>query len=167
MRWLCAAAILTGCAGDKDETQTATDATPCEGAGDPVLQLGTGGQLGFTPFADGDIIDVVQDPSDRFGLFIDLSTTGLDTTLSVTSFLRYTIGDDPETTDAGASLLLQCSDAGVGWFGVFAPLGDDLQTAIDVVEIDGLPLHLTGSATDDAGETGSFEVDLVLSYIER
>lgn len=153
------------CEGDKDPTTT-TAGDPCEGAGSPSLSLGTGGQLGFVPFVQGETIAVQTDPGGRYGLYIDLYTEGLDTTSSVTAFLRFSIGEQTETTDVGASLLLTCTDEGTGWFGSFAPLDDALQNPIDVVTIDGLDLHLSGNVTDASGKTGTVQVDLVLSTEE-
>ena len=77
--WMC---VALGCSG-KEEPTGGDTLGPCEGGGDPSLQLGTGRQLGFAPFSEGDTIEVSQDPGGTYGLYIDLSTAGLDTTASV------------------------------------------------------------------------------------
>ncbi|MEQ1504969.1 MAG: hypothetical protein ABMB14_22240 [Myxococcota bacterium] len=155
--WLGAA----GCAGD--EPTATSDATACEGAGDPAVEVGEGGQLGFTGWADGDTVAIEDDGTGRYGFYADLWTTGLDTTGSVSTFLRFTIGDDPATTDVGATLTLVCTDDGHGWYGVFAPLDDGLQDAAAVAALDGLALGLSASLTDQGGETGSVARTLTLA----
>jgi hypothetical protein len=159
MRW--ASLVLVACAGAEEPPED--EGTPCEGAGEPVLELGAGGREGFAPFQDGDTLVVQQDGGGRYGLQVDLSTTGLDTTAPLTTFLRFSFGDETATTDVGAALTMQCTDPGPAWYSVFAPLDDSLQDAAAVAELDGLALLLTGTTTDQAAETASAEVELVVS----
>ncbi|MCA9493626.1 MAG: hypothetical protein KC621_27025 [Myxococcales bacterium] len=153
MRPALLAALLSACTAET----TTTD--PCDGAGPATLSLGEDTTT-FVPFTNGD--DVPIELSGRYGIWVGLWTTGVDTTDTATLFLRYSLDDDPETTDAGASIQLQCED-GRGIYTVFAPMADELQTADAIQTVDGSTLHLTGTLADATGDTASSSVDLTLS----
>ncbi|MCB9683972.1 MAG: hypothetical protein H6738_01535 [Alphaproteobacteria bacterium] len=154
MRPALVAALLAAC------TTETTPVSDCEGTGPATLSLGEDTTT-FVPFEDGD--DVPIELSGRYGIWVGLWTTGVDTTDSATLFLRYSLDDDPETTDAGASIQLECVDGGRGVYTVFAPMADELQTADAIATVDGSTLHLTGTIADATGDTATAEVDLTLS----
>jgi hypothetical protein len=155
-RWMLLG--LAACGGAKDEE---TDLTACEGAGDPVLELGDGGLAGFTPWTDGAGVQIEQNGA-SWGFRVELQTEGIDTTADVTSFIRYSIGVEPETTDAGATLVLQCPEEGPAWYGVFVPLPDEYQDDALAAALAGTDLHLSGTVTDIAADTATDDVDAVL-----
>jgi hypothetical protein len=158
-RWVLV--VLAACSGD--DGVPVDEGTPCEGAGDPAVELGSGGREGFVAFQEGDTLAIQQDGGGRYGLYVDLSTTGLDTTAPLTTFLRFSFGEETATTDVGATLTMQCTDPGPAWYGVFAPLDDSLQDAAAVAALDGQALVLSGTVTDQTAETATTEVELVVS----
>jgi hypothetical protein len=157
IRSVLALLVLAACGGDAEET----DLTACQGAGDPVLELGDGGLDGFEPWTDGVTVPIVQN-GDRWGFEVEILTEGVDTTADVTSFVRYSLGPSSETVDAGATLTLQCPEEGPGWYGLFVPLDDEHQDEAAAAALAGTDVHLTGTVTDVAGDTASDEVDGVL-----
>jgi hypothetical protein len=150
------AIALVGCG--KDEV---SDPATCDGGGTPGLELGDGGQLAFAPWSAGDAVPITQQGD--YGFVVQLHTTGLDTTATVVSFVRFAIGAETTTTDVGGSLTFQCLDDGTGWTQVFATLGDDRQAASQVAALDGEALHLTVTATDQAGDEADQSLELTLS----
>jgi hypothetical protein len=155
MRWMVSLGLVA-CGGDGVEETTLTE---CEGAGDPLVELGEGGRDEFTAWQAGAGVPIEQN-GETWGFYVQFTTEGLDLTRDLTTLLRYSIFPDPETTDAGASLHVDCAEEGPGWFEVFVPLPDEHQS--DAVALAGTDVHLTGSVTDQAAETGSDEVDVVL-----
>lgn len=157
MRTVLVVLVLAACAGDAEETSL----TECQGAGDPILELGDGGLDGFEPWANGVTVPIVQN-GDRFGFELEILTEGVDTTGDVTSFVRYSLGPSSETVDAGATLQLQCPEDGPGWFGLFVPLDDEHQDEAAAAALAGTDIHLSGTVTDIAGDVATDEVDGVL-----
>ena len=70
------------------------------------------------------------------------------------------------TEDLGATLTLQCPNEGPGWFGLFAALDEAQQDPTVIATLDGLPMHLTGTVTDQAEDVGEAEVELVIAVEE-
>ena len=151
-----------GCTGDGETTDTTTPATACEGSGDPVVELGTGGLSGFAAWNDGDTVAIEDDGTGRFGYFADLLTTGVDTTAPVTTLIRFTVGDDTTSEDVGATLSFQCPNEGPGWAGVFVPLDEAMQDATAVAALEGEALGVTALVTDQGADTADVSVELVI-----
>jgi hypothetical protein len=147
-------ASLVACAGEAP-----TEGEPCDGAGEPSVQLGQG-NASFVPWIEGDTVPVEQ--SGNFGFWMTLRTEGLDTREPMTTFLRFAIGDETTTTDVGASVTYACLEDGTGNATVFATLGDDLQTSEAVAAIDGAALDLSATLTDTSGDTTSTALGLFL-----
>jgi hypothetical protein len=159
MRWVVLVG-LAACGGGGGGGEK-TDLTECEGAGDPVLELGDGGLDGFSPWDDGVGVPIEQN-GETWGFRVELLTEGVDTTQDVTSFIRYKLGLGGATVDAGATLVLQCPDEGPGWYGVFVPFDEAYQEETAALGLAGEDLILTGTVTDAAGDTATDEVDAVL-----
>lgn len=158
-----AGAVVSGCSGgDTDDTGATPERTACEGAGDPVVQVGTGGLSAFAAWSEGDTVAIEDDGTGRYGYYADLLTNGLDTTAPIIALIRFTVGDDPTTEDVGASLSFQCPNEGPGWAGVFVPLDDPMQDATVVAGLEGLALEVTALATDQRGQSAEVTVGLVI-----
>lgn len=154
--------LLLALAACEDEP-TATDLTLCQGAGDPGVQVGEGSLTGFSAWSDGDRVTVDEDGGGSWGFQLSILTEGLDTTASVTTLVRYTIGGGGGTTeDVAATLTLQCPNEGPGWAGVRVPLDDSLQSAAAVAGLDGAALDLSVTVSDQAGEAGDRDLALVV-----
>jgi hypothetical protein len=144
---------IAGCATD-EPTETLSQ---CEGGDAPTLQIGEGGLASFTPWQDGQEVEVV-DQGD-LGVSLQLLSTGLDTTEPVSAVIRVTtLGSDG---DAIANLSLQCPSEGPGWISVFAPLPSAVQDG-GADYLDGVPATLHATATDQRGISASADLDVVL-----
>ncbi len=162
MRWMLALGTLVPCAGDEDPVTTLPPAaTACEGAGEPAVWVGSGGASGFSEFAAGTVVQVVD--SGTYGFSFDLLSEGLDTTAPISTLVRYSVGDATETQDLIANLNLQCGDEGTGWTQVFATVPDAFQDASTIGDLDGMSIDLSTNLTDQAGETGTHSVTLELA----
>jgi hypothetical protein len=149
-----------GCSGTNDPPDSGSPADPCAGDGEPAVTAGIGPATAFVPWSDGDAVQLIEQGG--WGFELDLETTGLDATASLTVFVRYSLGADTTTEDVGATLMMLCDDAGVGWAGVFVGLDDALQTTTAVDSLDGEALHLTVTASDQ-DEAASQDLELVLA----
>jgi hypothetical protein len=153
--------LLGACAGD-DGTEPPLE-TDCEGSGDPLVEVGSGGASGFQPFTDGTAVDI-QLRGVEYGFVFDIRTAGLDTTASMSTLVRYRLGAETTTEDLLANLNLQCGDEGTGWAQVFASLPDDAQDEASAMALDGEAVALSVSLTDQTNEAGFTELELVLSW---
>lgn len=162
MRAAIAACLAMACSGSESPGDSAAPLGACEGAGEPSLALGSGGLSTFAAWEDGDTVVIEADGGGRYGFYADLLTEGIDTTATTTVFVRFSIGDDPTTRDVGATLTLQCPNEGPGWFGLFVTLDDSEQDAAVVATLIGQPMHLTATITDQAEDSASVTLDLVV-----
>jgi len=126
--------VFAACA----EKVVEADATECEGAGEPALEIGTGGIASFDVWSDGTSVEVLEGDEIR----VELLTTGLDTTGPVSVVIRMDTGGASD--DALSSVSLQCPSEGPGWVALLAPLPGD-----------GDELTLTATATDEAGDSAT------------
>ena len=146
MRWT-ALVMLAACAGE--EVEGYGPAT-CDGGGEPIVEIGDGGQLDFAPFTDNDTVDLRSDGSIEVQLF----TSGLDTSNTVTVSIRTSIGGGT-TRDSLSSFNLVCNDdIGHGWLGAYPGLPDGVQAG-DVVDV-------VATVTDASGGSASGEVALTV-----
>jgi hypothetical protein len=139
--------VMVACSGDD-----VVDEGPatCDGGGPLLVEVGSGGQLDFVPFADGDEATLRVDET----IEVQLLTSGLDTTDSVTVSVRTSIGGGT-TRDSLNTFNLVCSDdTGRGWLGAY-PFVPEGAVAGDRVLV-------VATVTDAAGTAASGEVELLL-----
>lgn len=133
-------------------------ATGCDGEGPATVALGEDTTT-FVEWQAGD--DVPVELSGRYGIWVSLRLAGFDTSDDLNVFLRYSLDDDPATTDAGALVKATCED-GVSIETLFAPMADEFQTEQTIGALDLSTLHLTATVADASGDSASSSVDLLL-----
>lgn len=141
---------LAACAGDEEEGY---GPATCDGGGEPLIEIGSGGQLGFEPYAAGEVIEVRPDGST---IETQLWTSGLDTNDSMTVSIRTSIGGGA-SKDSLATFTLVCNDEeGRGWLSAFPALPDGAADG-DIVKI-------VATATDAQETSASGEVEVELQF---
>ena len=122
-----------------------------ESEGEPLVELGTGGQLGFEPYAAGEQVALRGEDT----ISVELWTSGLDTTDSMIVSIRTSIGGG-QSRDSLATFSLVCNeDEGRGWLSAF-PFVPEGAADGDIVTV-------VATVTDANEVTASGEVDLELS----
>lgn len=150
---------LVGCAGEDGEA-TAAEPGTCDGGGTLSVELGDGGRNDFMAFSDGEVLPVEQ--AGFYGVGVELWTSGLNTTESVTLVARLSVDGGPATPATALRNLLCDDEVGYGWDSIVTPFDDDYQS--DPASVDGLPYELTVVITDTDGETATGELTGTLSY---
>jgi len=151
-----AALVAVGCAGDEPAPAAAEPAS-CDGGGEPMVELGDGGQSDFQAFSDGVTVPI-DEVGGAYGVSTELWSSGVDVTSPVTVVVKVSVDGGP-TTDAVGQRNMQCNDdVGNGWDSVFAPLPDHLQTAAAAEGASGSEVTITAVITDADGESASGEV---------
>ena len=150
--WACGMVVLgLACAGD--EADDGFGPATCDGGGEPLIELGSGGQLGFEPYADGEQVPVRPDGET---VEVQLWTSGLDTTESMIVTVRTAINGG-ESRDSTASFTLVCpEEEGRGWLTVYPYL--------PVEAADGDRVTVTATATDAQETSASGSVELQLQF---
>jgi hypothetical protein len=138
---MVAAVGLSACTGD--EPGGAYGPPTCDGGGEPLIEIGSGGQLGFEPFAAGELVPVRPDGET---IEVQLWTSGLDTTDSMIVTIRTSIAGGA-SKDSTASFTLVCNDEeGRGWLGAYPFLPDEAE--------DGDLVTVVATATDGTDVSG-------------
>lgn len=158
--WMTAALVaLVACGGEEAPGEPAT----CDGGGAPSLALGDGGRTDFTPLGDGASIPI-ESYNGSYVVYIELWTSGLDTTDPMTVVVRTSVDGGPTADALGQQQLLCDEEIGNGWTGVWAPLPGDLQTEAAAQAADGAPVVITATVTDALGTTVSTELSGALAW---
>lgn len=148
---MVAAVALSACTGE--EPGEGYGPPTCDGGGEPLIEIGSGGQLGFEPYAAGELVPVRTDGET---IEVQLWTSGLDTTDSMIVTIRTSI-DGGESKDSTASFTLVCNeDEGQGWLGAYPFLPNGFA--------DGDIVTVVATATDghDVSASGEVEVEIQL-----
>ena len=147
--WIVALGLVA-CAG---EEEGGFGPPTCDGGGEPLIELGSGGQLGFEPYAAGELVPVRPDGET---IEVQLWTSGLDTNDSMTVSIRTSIGGGP-SRDSLATFNLVCNEEdGRGWLSAFPFLPEGAA--------DGDVVTVVATATDANSTSASGEVDVELQF---
>jgi hypothetical protein len=145
---------------------TAGDPGLCLGDGEPRVRIGDGGLSFFTPFQDGERLELTTGPSGGLGLHLDLLSEGLDTSGSMNVILRLALEGNATVAAAQEDYLalvrMQCPRPGPGWVQVFAALPEQLQDAAAQGQLEGMAGSLALSLVDKHREEDTVRVDIVL-----
>jgi hypothetical protein len=148
MGWLVAGSVACNGAGEEG-----FGPATCDGGGEPLLEAGVGGQLNFEAFGDGDLVPVRADGET---IEVQLYTSGIDTTDSVTVVIKTSVGGGT-TRDSINSFTLVCNDdEGRGWLGAYPFLPATAK--------DGDTITLSATVTDSSSVAVNTEVDLKLQF---
>ncbi len=152
------ALLLVGCAGSADETVDGSSATevPCVPSDTPALELGADG-ASFEPWSDGDVIDVVDDPT-GYGFELAYRVTGLEDDSQATALIRISLSSG-STTDYPAFADLACAGDGSAYWKPFARLPDEWQDGA-VGSLAGTEVSVGTSLTDTESRTAYQELVL-------
>ena len=159
---MLATLVGMGCAPAEDgDTGSQMDDTDkvvleaCEGEGEPTVALGGGGRVSFSPFDDGDDLQLSENSSGARGFYIEAMASGLDMREALTLVYRVSV-DDGATDDYLSRVGLMCDDL-EGWNKSFLEFDD----TIDLSKVDGASIAISVVVTNDAGESASSDVTLV------
>ena len=148
---MVAALLLGACSGD-DQGDVYGPPT-CDGGGEPIVEIGSGGQLGFEPYGNGELVPVRADGET---IEVQLWTSGIDTTDSVLVTIRTSIGGGA-SKDSSSTFTMVCNeDDGHGWLGAFPFLPDEAA--------DGDIVAVVATVTDALETSVSSEVELEVQF---
>ena len=143
-----AMALLLGACSGEDQGDLYGPPS-CDGGGEPLVEIGSGGQLGFEPYADGDLVPVRADGET---IEVQLWTSGIDTTDSVLVTIRTSL-DGGASKDSSSTFTMVCDeDSGHGWLGAYPFLPDGAE--------DGDLVTVVATVTDSLETSVSGEVEL-------
>lgn len=142
--------FLVACGGKTvdDSAAVTTSLTPCTGAGEQTLVLGSVSGGSLEPWSDGSTVALGGG-----GLRIDLEVTGVDASDQVNAVVSIDVGGVSETAIGG--LILDCEGDGPATGATIVALPDGAADA------PGTNADLTVTITDPHGASASTSVGLV------
>ena len=144
--------LLAACAEDPDV---------CAGEGDPRVEVGTLEGGTFVPYEDGDTIQILGQEGGYY-VPLEYELQGIDPSGDVLVAIRFFWEGETASDDALANTLVNCVGEGPMTFATNVPIATDKQTASAMAAVDGGELRIDSTFTDEAGESISGSVTLVV-----
>ncbi|MCB9760932.1 MAG: hypothetical protein H6739_13925 [Alphaproteobacteria bacterium] len=162
-RWLLLVLLAPGC-GEKEYTVDEL----CAGEGPVEMTLGPGTGDGFTPFVEGEEVDIAIAPQGGYGIEVRASTLGLLTNRRVQVTVSSYWGDETTGTFLWGAQPLYCMEDGAGlMWGVVVPFDPELfPTVEDLAVLDGERVTLELVAVDEEGDQAVGQVEVIVRVQE-